>query len=153
MRFKRVEPNDPIQAEEIILRRIPEAKMSSDAPRRPMPDAFDPHKKDTDGLSVYREHFHSAEEVCDFRTVSKNKAWVAKLKASSIFALGLTIEPDPLDEIQGQRRKQVGHCLIKEMNAANSKSDKVEQWKRHLAALVLDFDVKGPFDAPSSTQK
>lgn len=53
-----VEQTDPILPVEILLRRIPEAQMSSGVPREPLPDAFDPHKtNDADGLSVYREKY------------------------------------------------------------------------------------------------
>ena len=82
-----MEPNDPIQPEEIMLRRVPEARMGDGSPRWPLPDAFDPTKPDArrgtlgdvDGISVYRRHFHTPKEAADFRTKSKSQTWMACL--------------------------------------------------------------------------
>jgi len=114
--------------------------------RRPLPDAFDPHKeRDGGGLSVFRLAFHTTEEVSNFRTMSPKSGWVARLRASSIIALGLTIIPDPL-EAADQRPAQPGHSVVPELNSANRKSSEAAQWKQQLAAAVIAVD--GPFPPP-----
>jgi hypothetical protein len=140
-----MQPNDPIQPEEIVLRRVPEVDMDISLPGRPLPAAFDPNKNDTHGISVYRESFHTPEEAAGFRTKSKRKTWVARLKASSITALGLTIKPDPLEK-RGELPEQPGHALIVELRTENRKSKEVDDWKELLVAAVIS--VEGPFEPP-----
>jgi len=144
-----VEPNDPIQPEEIVLRRVPEAQMNGGPPFNLSANAFDPHPtRDTDGLSVYRRAFHTPQEAADFRTKSKSRAWVAELPVSAITALGLTIEPKPLDAT-ADLPAQPGHAVIPALNSADRKAPKVDEWKQQLVAAVTH--VNGPFDPPIVT--
>jgi hypothetical protein len=141
-----MQPNDPIQPEEIILRRVPEAQMDPSEPRWPRIEAFGPHPyNDTDGLSVYRAKFHTPAEAAGFRTKSKKKTWIAMLKASSITALGLTLRPDPLEKTE-DLPEQPGHALIVEMRTEQRLSYDVDQWKNSLLAAVIG--VEGPFEPP-----
>lgn len=146
-----MEPNDPIQPEEIVLRRVPEAQMNGGPPFNLSANAFDPHPtRDTDGLSVYRRAFHTPQEAADFRTKSKSKAWVAKLPASAITALGLTIEPRPLDA-SADMPAQPGHSVVRELNSESRKTPQADQWRQQLLAAVTT--VTGPYEAPASPQE
>lgn len=145
-----MEPNDPIKPEEIILRRVPEAQMNGGPPFNLSANAFDPHPgRDTDGLSVYRRAFHTPQEAADFRTKSKSKAWVAELPASAITALGLTIEPKPL-EASADMPAQPGHSVVRELNSASRKTTQADEWKQGLLAAVTT--VTGPYEGPASRQ-
>jgi len=147
-----VEPHDPIQPDEIILRRIPEAQMGVVGTRCPLPDGFDPHRTaDVDGLSVYREKYHTPSQVAGFRTKGSQPTWIARLRAKAITDLGLTLKPDPLDPEDGLPARP-GHALILEINSPARKSDAVEQWKRQLLASVVGV-VGGDtgFAAPTIT--
>ena len=133
-----MEQYDPIQPDEIILRRIPESQVGTDDPRWPLPAGFDPHRtNDTDGLSVYREKHHSPEQVAGFRTKGTKPTWVARISAKSIIDLGLTLIPDPRGPEYGLPARP-GHALIKEINSDHRKSDKVAEWKQGLVSKVID---------------
>lgn len=135
-----VEQTDPILPVEILLRRIPEAQMSSGVPREPLPDAFDPHKtNDADGLSVYREKYHSPAEVAEYRTKGTTPSWVARIPARAITELGLTLRPDPRGA-EGGLPARPGHALIVELNSAARKTNAVEEWKRQLVAAVTSVE-------------
>lgn len=135
-----VEQSDPIHPDEIILRRVREAHMTTDTPRWPLPDAFDPDKlRDEDGLSVYREKYHTPQEVAALRTKGKGPCWVVRVPAKSILNLGLTLRPDGRKPEVGLPSRP-GHALIVEMNSGTRKSDAVEQWKRQLVSSVIAVD-------------
>lgn len=126
--------------------------MGAGNPRRPLPDGFDPHRtKDTDGLSVYREKYHTPEQVAGFRTKGTKPTWIARLQAKSITDLGLTLKPDPRRPEDGLPARP-GHSLIVEMNSAARKSNAVEQWKQQLLSSVIDVDGgENGFPAPVAT--
>ncbi|MCW5769439.1 MAG: hypothetical protein KIT19_12230 [Phycisphaeraceae bacterium] len=146
-----MEPNDPIQPEEIILRRVPEAQMNGGPPFNLSANAFDPHPtRDTDGLSVYRRVFHTPQDAADFRTKSKSKAWVAELPASAIIAMGLTIDPRPLDGT-ADMPAQPGHAVLRELNSANRKTSQADRWRQQLLASVTT--VTGPYEPPVPRQE
>lgn len=155
-----MDPLSPIQPEEMILRRVPKHRMSLDQ-RTVQPDAFAPKmpdKKntgDTDGLSVYREAFHSAEDVGrTLRSRGSEPMWVARLRASDITALGLTLLPDPKDGFAHPKGlPQPGHALIPEIAVSTATTDRVVEIKRMLAALVTPTNLFGPFDPPPPEPK
>ena len=152
-----MEQNDPIQPDEIILRRVPEDQMGSGNPRLPLPDGFDPHRtNDADGLSVYREKYHTPAQAAGFRTRGSKPTWIARLRAKSITDLGLTLKPDPREPEDGLPARP-GHALIVEMNTPARKSDAVEQWKQQLLSSVIgveggDAGFPAPVAAPAAPQ-
>lgn len=114
--------------------------MGLDAPRWPLPDAFGPHPdNDTDGLSVYREKYHTPAEVAAFRTKGTKPTWIARLSAKSIADMGLSLTPDPRDPDHGLPAR-AGHALIVEMNSRTRKSDDVQQWKQQLVAAIVSVE-------------
>jgi hypothetical protein len=128
------------------------------------PDAFAPRmpskKKpddtgDSDGLSVYRAAFHSPEAIArELRTGGSRPAWVAELKASDIIALGITLQPDPLDaEEHPKGIPQPGHALIPEINVAQAESTRVLELKRKLAGLANTATIHGPYDPPDASAR
>ncbi|MBL8876406.1 MAG: hypothetical protein JNM86_11480 [Phycisphaerae bacterium] len=146
-----MEQNDPIQSDEIILRRVQEDQMGSGNPRWPLPDGFSPHRtNDGDGLSVYREKYHTPAQVAGFRTKGSKPTWIARLRAKSITDLGLTLKPDPRESEDGLPARP-GHALIVEMNTPSRKSDAVEQWKQQLLSSVVEVEGgDAGFPAPAA---
>jgi hypothetical protein len=102
-----------------------------------MHTAFDPSKNDSDGLSVYRERYHSASEVAAMRTKGTSPTWVVRLRASSILQLGLALQPDPRPTEDGLPNRP-GHALISSMRSENRSTDEVKNWMMQLQAIVLD---------------
>lgn len=136
-------PLDPIRPDEFLLRRIPQDKVLEDGSIAP--SAFAPHStNDGAGLSVFREAYHTPEQVGrDFRRVGKNPVWVARLRASGILELGLRIDPDPLAATRDMPA-QPGHALIPALNSANAKADRTHELARRLV-LVIERPLVGPF--------
>lgn len=114
--------------------------MAIGVPRRPLPAGFGPHRdNDTDGLSVYREKYHTPEQVAGYRTKGTKPMWIARLSAKSITDLGLTLKPDPRGPENGLPARP-GHALIVEMNSNTRKSDEVEQWKQQLLSVIVSVE-------------
>lgn len=77
--------------------------------------------------------------------------WVAQFKASDIIALGITLQPDPLDADKHPRNvAQPGHALIPEINSGEMDSTRVLELKRALADLANKGPIHGPYDPPSA---
>lgn len=115
-----------------------------------LPDKKRESKGDIDGLSLFRELFHTPEEVGRvLRTQGTTPAWVARLRASDIFSLGLSLVPNPLDESKHPNGvAQPGHVLIPEISVATASSSEVIELQQRLAALVTSENLLGPFDPP-----
>ena len=142
-----MEPHEPVQPEEILLRRVPEAHMGDGQSPWPLAMAFAPRSNgDEDGLSVYRKIFHTPQHAADFRTKSTSKSWVAELRAADVFALGLTVEPLPLGPTS-ELPSQPGHAVLRELNSTNRKTKRAEECKQQLLAAVIA--VTGPYDPPA----
>ena len=109
---------DPISSDEYVLRRISKDKLrynpSLGEPITRL--SFEPSKRDINGISVFRELFVSAETVAKAGR-GVNGCCVARLRASDIIALGLTITPDPQDDLPG-------HALIPELSFQQVKNNK-----------------------------
>lgn len=94
-----------------MLRRIPNApdyfKGSLADPITPQ--AFRPNKNDTDGISLYRELFTSAEELA--ATGKNGDCYVARIAVADLIELGLAVVPSVV------RNGLLGHVLIPEMNS------------------------------------
>ncbi len=141
----------PIPPHEVVLRRIPKQKGMAPDLKSVLPGAFAPITHDTDGLSVHLASIHTPKQVAqDFRGKGTQPVWVAHLRAIDIFALGLTIVPDPIPEsLDPPRPAQPGHAIIPELNASNANTDSTKEIGRRLAELVFQLD--GPFDPPPQT--
>lgn len=124
---------------ELLLRRIQEDQGPSDSESRPSPLAFRPNKRDVDGLSLYREAQVSAEELASWGRVGK-KYFIGRVRTASLRELGMTVVPvrDPAG--------RPGHVIIPELNAANRREARQEEWQFRLASLCT---VLGPFEGAS----
>lgn len=127
--------HDPVSPDEYVFRRIPKDKLRYD-PSLSEPVtrlAFDPSKKDIDGISIFRALFVSAEDVAA-AGLGMNGYCIARLLVRDIIALGLTVISDPRDD------QLPGHSLIPELafqrvNAKETKP-KSKEYQRALAKLA-----------------
>lgn len=130
-----VTEQDSVEAEEFILRRILNLPNWVDLTlSRPIQGvAFSPTDKDADGISVFREQFTTPEAVAK---TGANPAgyYVARLQASELIGLGLSITPDPLPPDSGPR----GHALVPEMCSGMDKPN--ERALRAKLVLLINLD-------------
>lgn len=93
--------------------------------------AFEPSKRDVDGISVFRELFLSAADLAKAGT-SNNGYCVARLRVSDLIALGLTVVPDPRND------QPPGHAILPELSISEHNRDKqkCKDIQRRLAQLA-----------------
>lgn len=128
---------DPISPDEYVLRRISKDTLRyNPSLHEPITRlAFEPSKRDISGISVFRELFVSAETVAKAGR-GANGCCVARLRASEIVALGLTIIPDPQDD------QLPGHALIPELSAQQVKENKSQSKEiQHKLAKVAGLNI------------
>jgi len=128
------EGSEPVLPEESILRRISYTYMEGPRKDKISPNVFKPRLVDTDGLSFFRENFHTPKELaCAPGPESRH---VARVAVESINALGLSVRPDP------DPPKWPGHCIVPELHAGN----RDDPWAKDLRVkLAGQFsDLVGP---------
>jgi hypothetical protein len=91
--------------------------------------AFEPAKRDTDGLSLFRLDFISARNLAR-RSKNKNGVYVARLRVRDIVTEGFTVEPKIDPDIPG-------HVVVPELSYANYKKNKAQLQDRVLALAKL----------------
>jgi hypothetical protein len=126
---------EPVGDDELIYRRVP-VSCGWYAEGALSPNAFDPHKKDLDGISVYRASIVSIEQAA--RGPSKHGYYVAVLAAADLRASGIFVEPDDPDGTNP------GHAKLPNLNASERKTDRVQELKELLAHRLV-LRVEGPF--------
>jgi hypothetical protein len=127
--------SEPIEDDEILLRRIPIALFDATSDPKPSAEAFHPMPYDATGISVSRRKYISAEEVA--RNPRGKSYYVALLRMTDLRAEGIRVEPRPTAD-------NPGHAEFPEIRYDNRKSVEVEQWKVALATRVC-LGVLGPF--------
>ena len=129
---------DPIELDETLLRRIPNnPEFVNESLELPVIRlAYKPQRLDTDGLSVFRELFTSAQEIVDQGTNVKGY-YVAALSAGRVVEIAGPVIPDPLPA--GPR----GHSLIPSICVATKDATSAEQLElARLASENLVFRPK-----------
>jgi hypothetical protein len=143
-----VDQTDPISPNEYILRRVPynsnNKLIDPDSEQPASRDAFRPTDMDTDGLSVSRELFVSAEQVAQKYTEENpgKQCWVVRVRARDLFddSIGVSMVPDPVDD------ELPGHAIIPEINATRRTQGKDEknllkELQHKVARLVTRNDI------------
>ncbi len=127
---------DAIDDEEVLLRRIPTRPdfMNPAAGSRPSRMAFRPREDDQTGLSVFRERYISAVDLC--RNSEGKRFYVARFLARDIRAVGMDVRPR-------RNGPKPGHAEIISLTFENRKDDKSETWQIFMAR-ELEMDVVGP---------
>lgn len=132
---------EPIADDELLYRRIPAATGWYDPATKALkPDAFDPHKNDLTGLSVFRAKYKSVEQAA--RGLGKSY-YVAVLRAGDLRQAGIRVIPQP-NVPDGY---DLSHAELPDLNSGNRKTNETQDRKRILAKLRID--VVGPFSNPT----
>jgi hypothetical protein len=135
---------DSIADDELLYRRIPVAQDYYDPGKTPplSPNAYKPHERDIDGLSLERARSAGHPEFCDAAECcadgrSPKGYFVAVMRVRDLRQRGIRVNADPL-------ANKPGHALLPDMNSANRKSDSVAERMRVLAH-ELTIEVLGPY--------
>lgn len=144
------DPSEPIGEHETLLRRVSAEHVLDGSVQDP---AMKPSAaNDANGLSLYREAFHSVEDVAvRFRgPLGVKPAFVARLNAGDLIRLGLVIVPEPrLGDATSTppRPDRSGHCVIQNFAAVDRDTPRGMQLRRDLAKLA--GNPLGPFAPPA----
>ena len=128
---------DQVGVNEIVLRRIVKdiIYIKLTPPYIVERVAFNPSKRDIDGISLFRETLSSVQEVAVAGANPKGY-FVARLRVSDIYALGLTLVPTdgPLP----------GHVIIPEINWNIRKTlrDRLQEYTIALANMASNNVVE-----------
>lgn len=141
--------SDPVSPDEYVLRRIPgwlNLVSNRDGELLVSPEAFIPRPIDTDGISLYREHFVSALDVAMADDFDPGNHYVARIEVKSITKLGVHVEPRPTDGLPG-------HAIIPQLcfRRGRSRAEKrklldIRYDLGQLASLAIVFT---PSDRPA----
>src|SRR5207249_270487 len=114
---------EPIADDELLYRRIP-ASMWWYSQAGLSPEAFDPRKDETTGISVSRAKYKSIEEAA--RGKSKKGYYVAVLRAEYIRRIGLEVVPRP-------GPGDPGHAELPDLTCENRLTPEAEERKLRLS--------------------
>jgi hypothetical protein len=135
--------HERIDDDEIILRRVPLSLAGCydlGPPITLFAETFKPSRRDTAGISVWREQFCPIELAARGRP---GKSYlVARLRVGDLRARGIEVVASD-DETYGRP----GHASIPLLNYAGRKDDQALEATRILA-LELTIEVVGPFKTP-----
>jgi len=84
---------EPVTRDELLYRRIPVSKGWYDDRNGVSPEAFDPRKSETSGISLFRNKYKTIQEVA--KGPSKGGYYVAVLRAGDLMKEGIQIVPRP----------------------------------------------------------
>lgn len=105
------------------------------------PAAFEPHKNDTDGISVFRLACLTdpGEALAVIANEKREKYAIASLSIAELTSLGLTVQPDKIAKVPG-------HAVVSEMNILSCKADKArcKTLQKQLAELASRNIVHRP---------
>jgi hypothetical protein len=124
---------EPVAENELLYRRIPVSMGWYDQGGL-SPEAFDPRKDETSGISLYRNKYKPIREVAMGK--SKKGYYVAVLRARDLIKEGIEVvsRPNPNDP---------GHVELPGLTCDNRSTPEAYRLKIRLAKLCLS--VKGPF--------
>lgn len=129
----------PIQAEEFILRRVHHNHVDPGPPIAVNYTAFRPTPDDTAGLSVFREQYSTAAQVAAAGR-KPGEYYVVRLSVRDLQRLNLTVVPDE------QPGGPPGHALVPELSVDSCKRDRA-RWREvqvRLAELANQNVVHAP---------
>lgn len=100
-----------------------------------MVPGFRPGNNDIDGLSLFREIYHTPQEIVD--KARGPRYYVAYLRAGDLRQKGMVVDAQPTAEF-------AGHCVISNLNAANKRTDECENWQAQLRTHLQCKSPTGP---------
>jgi hypothetical protein len=135
---------DSITDDELVLRLVWEDYYRAGLDLPIQPGAFEPKKKETTGISLFRRACLASPEqaLAVIAEDKRGRYHIAALTVAELKQHGLTVQPDPRSDVPG-------HVLVPELNIDAYKADK-GRWKavqRGLAELASRRVVYSPPDA------
>lgn len=124
---------EPVERDELLFRRIPVSMGWCDE-NGVSPEAFDPRKDDTSGISLSRGKYKSIQEVA--RGPSKRGYFVGVFRAGDLSDRGLVVVPRPEEDDRG-------HVELPSLRFETRGTPEASEQKVLLARLCLR--VEGPF--------
>jgi hypothetical protein len=124
---------EPVADDELLYRRIP-VSMGWYDDSGVSPEAFDPRRNETTGISLFRAKYKSLSHAGKGK--SKRGYYVAVLRARDIRSIGIDVVPRPLPD-------DSGHAELPELTCENRLSPKAQERKIRLSGLCIR--VAGPF--------
>lgn len=148
------DPNSPIGDDEVLLRRVREEHVLKDAQGNVVgiqDVALKPDKnQDENGLSLFRELFHSENDVAvKFRSSGRKPSYIIRLSAAKLKALEFKIDPAPREADMSTTPPKLarpGHCLIQNFSTADRDTERGTALRRKLAEIA--GTPTGPFEPP-----
>lgn len=124
---------EPVADDELLYRRIPVSTgwYSED---RLSPEAFDPRRDESTGISVYRAKYTSLKEAA--RGKSRQGYYVAVLRAGDLRERGIEIVPRPAPD-------EPGHAELPDLTCHNRREPETQE--RKVLLTKLPVQVRGPF--------
>lgn len=125
--------NEPVSADEQVLRLIHPIYYKEDLPLPIQPEAFRPLDSGEEGLSVFR--VACLNDPLDILAVVAEKKrplyHIARLAFADLKTLGLSVLPDPIPAVPG-------HAILPELNSLAYRQNKVfwKQVQQRLAELA-----------------
>ena len=110
---------EPISPDESVLRLIWGDYFKPGLALSVQPAAFEPHKNDTDGISVFRLACLSnpGEALAVIADGKRERYATVSLPIAELAALGLTVRPDKIAKVPG-------HAVVPELNIESCRADK-----------------------------
>lgn len=124
---------EPVAKDELLYRRIPVSKRWYDQ-NGVSPEAFDPRKNETSGISFFRSKYKSIQEVAKGK--SEGGYYVAVLRAGDLIREGFEVVPRP-------NPKDPGHIELPALTCDNRRAP--EAYERRVRLAKLCVRVEGPF--------
>lgn len=140
----------PVEEGEILFRRIPKSQPWYDPhgdDSHPKWAAYQPNKRDVTGISLVRARFKTIEEAA--RGAEGKEYFIAKLRASDLIALGLTLRTDAEVELEPGDEPDIAHVSVAELRTETKKAPGTVEILKRLSQL--DFGVEGPFPLAGQT--
>lgn len=132
--------HEAISDDEILYRRVPASKPWVQG-GEVLPEAFQPRREDTTGVSVFRKKFRELKDAAV--GPSKQGYYVLEMRAGDLRAAGIEIVPRVVDDLPG-------HAEIPSL-AFQEPEGQTSLKHRQLLAERLVVEVHGPF-RPSERQ-
>lgn len=124
--------NDPVDKNEWLLRRVPNSYIDNNLSPPFTRVTFRPSNYDVDGISLFREMFISSRVLS---STGKSAPYVvARVRASDIFDMNLSIVPSP------DMAQPPGHVSVPEISIGEMKRDKAKS-KEYQHALTARSSV------------
>lgn len=133
--------NEPIAADELVVRLIWGQFFEKKSPSAVKERAFAPKDQETDGISVFRAScLTNPEDVLNVITPAKRDLYgVVLLTVADVTDLGLSVQPAPILELPG-------HAVIPELNIAAANNDRsvTSNLQQALARLANQNVIRRP---------